>query len=158
MINNGNELIKLIDSLLTPHGFLKKKDTWYLNTGDCKCFFSFGKSDLGGGQYNHVFGAFLKELHVDLDDFPKFYKSDLKYDLYEFYGKKQVTEVFNLEKKAFVNDEREQLICKFMERAAIPFLKEVSTKEGILKALKDYPDLKFFCKVRLKEHFGIPIE
>jgi hypothetical protein len=158
MINNGNELIKLIDSLLTSHGFIKKKDTWYNNTKDCICFFSFGKSDLGGGQYNHVFGSFLKELHVDLDEFPKFNMNDLKYNLHEFYGKTAVTEVFNLENRAFVNDEREQLISKYMEQAAIPFLKKVSTKDGILKALKDHPDLKFFCKVRLKEHFGIPIE
>ena len=61
MLNNSKELYIFLDELFMPHGFFRKKDTYYFSSDECICFFSIGKSSLGG-HYDHVMGCFLKEL------------------------------------------------------------------------------------------------
>jgi hypothetical protein len=48
MISNEKELTEFIDSLLKPHGYTKKKDTWYARINECICFVAIVKSSYGG--------------------------------------------------------------------------------------------------------------
>jgi len=144
-------LHNLIDNLLTPHGYIKKKDTWYLHTEDCICYFTCGKSPYGGGEYGHAMGCFLKEIYEDKDEFPKFYKDNLRYSLSDLVNRNLVQKAFDLECKDFVNDERELFITVSIANHAVPFLKDVSTKEGILNAVKKYKGLNYHMDLKIKK-------
>jgi hypothetical protein len=43
MISKGKELYRFIDTIMIPHGYVRKKDTWYLHSEECICFLSVGK-------------------------------------------------------------------------------------------------------------------
>jgi hypothetical protein len=134
MINNGKELLNLLDGIYKSHGFIKKKDAWYLHTKECICFFSIGKSPFGG-HYDHVMGAFLKEIDdYGNDDFPKYNLCHLKYHLGEIVKVNQIKKVFDLENKSFTGDEREAEIIRIVSKYVIPFLIDVSTIKGIKSA------------------------
>lgn len=157
MINNGKELFNFIDSLLKPHGFVKEKETWYLFTNECVCFFSMEKSSYSG-RYGHVMGCFLNEISEGIEKFPKYYKNDLKSSLFNFVGKELSIKVFDLENGVYSNNERENIITELFETYIIPFLMDISSKEKIKNALTKHEHLKFYMKGRLKIALGIPIE
>jgi hypothetical protein len=154
MLNNTKELYSFLDKLFLAHGFCRKKDTYYFSTDECICFFSIGKSSLGG-HYDHVMGCFLKEIMIDKDDFPQYYKSHLKFSLRNLANRNTVKQVFDFENHSYKNDEREKIIKRFIEEKALPFLKDVSTKEGILKAVEKYKDLVHYVKGDLMTHLSI---
>jgi hypothetical protein len=155
MISNKKDFENIIDSLLKPHGFKKKGDTWYLETEDCICFFSFGKSDLG--KLEHVMGSFLKEMMNEKTSYPKYYNSHLKYSLNFFDDLNVDKTIFRIENKAY-DEVREERLKFLMDNYAIPFLKDVSTKGGIKKAINKYPKLKYWMFVPIKKALGIPVE
>jgi hypothetical protein len=151
MISNGKELFTFLDNLLKPHGFIKKKTTWYLNTPECICFFHIEKSSFGG-HYDHVMGCFLKEIHDEIDDFPKYFQNDLKYSLSDLADKDLVVEVLDFENKKFIQNEREDILKDLVENHAVPFLKDISSKEGIIDSIKKYKGLFNRTKGRLIEN------
>lgn len=155
MLNNTKELYIFLDKLFIPHGYCRKKDTYYFSTIDCICFFSIGKSSLGG-HYDHLMGCFLKELMIDKDNFPKYNMNHLKFSLRELANRKIVKEVFDFENYMYKNDEREKIIERLIEKKALPFLKEISTKSGILNAVNKYKDLKYRMKGELGTYLNIP--
>jgi hypothetical protein len=155
MINNGKELVTLIDKLLAPNGYIRKKDTWYLNTSECICFFHLAKSPFRG-YYEHVIGAFLKEIMEVPSDFPSFNKSHLKYAAGDIIDEKLVEESFDLENRNTGMD-REIKIEKIITDVVIPFVIDVSSKESIKNALKKYPELIYQTKVQLREHLKITV-
>lgn len=157
MIANGKDLYNLIDSLLKPKGFVRKKDTYYLHTSECLCFFSIGKSPFGG-HYDHVMGCFLREILKLKDEFPKYYKNHLKFNIADIASKEIVKRAFDLENKEFVKDEREIIIKDLIKNCVIPFLSDVSSVKGIMKALKKYKDLKYYVVSDLQDYLGITIE
>lgn len=154
MISNGKELYSFLDKLLKPHGFVKNKDTYYLDSKECICFLSIGKSPFGG-HYDHVLGGFVKEINEEKGNFPKFNKSHLKYSLRELANPDIVKEVFDLENNKFVNNERELIIEDLIVNYAIPFLKDISSKSGIKNALNKYENLQYSTTLKLKKHLGI---
>ncbi len=38
MLSNSIELYSFLDKLFTPRGYIRKKDTYYLNTPECIIF------------------------------------------------------------------------------------------------------------------------
>lgn len=157
MISNGKELYNFIDNLLKLYGYIRKKDTWYLHTIECICFFTLEKSPYGSGYYGHVMGCFLKEIYKEKEDFPKYYKNHLSYHISEIVGQELVKRAFCFENQ-FVDNEREVLIESLIQNCAIIFLKDVSTKEGIRNALNKYDKLQYNMKLTLKAALNIPIE
>lgn len=146
MIANGKALLSLIDNILKPLGYVKKKDTWYLHTEECILFFTIDKSPYGG-QYGEGFGCFLKELEITWNnkETPPYYKSHLRISLLFFVGNEIVYPLFDLENNSFTNDEREKAIVELVEKYAIPFLNGIQSKEGILETYKKDPGLKITC-------------
>jgi len=120
MLSNTKELYTFLGKLFIPHGFCRKKDTYYLSTDECICFFSIGKSSLGGN-YDHMMGCFLKELMIDKDDFPKYNMNHLKFSLRELANRKIVKQVFDFENHAYKNEEREKVIKDLIEKKTLPF-------------------------------------
>ena len=157
MIANGTDIYYLIDSILKPRGFVRKKDTYYLHTLECICFFSIGKSPFGG-HYDHVMGCFVKAIMKEKNEFPKYYKSHLKFNIADIAGKEVVKKVFDLENKEFVKDERERAIRNLIENYLIPFLDDISSVTKILKAIKKYGDLKYYVVSDLQDYLGITVE
>lgn len=145
MLNNEKELFILLDKLFIPSGFIRKKDTYYLITEVCICFFSIGKSSLGG-HFDHIMGCFLKEIMKEQDIFPKYNRSHLKFSLRELASKNLVKEVFDFENCKYFNNQRETIIKDLIEDKAIPFLKDISSKAGILDSVKKYKGLMSWIK------------
>jgi hypothetical protein len=154
MIANGKTLFDFIDNILNREGFTKKKDTWYKTTEECICFFSVGKSPYGG-YYDHVMGCFLKELNTSGREYPVYYKSDLKFGLDLLADKELVKRVLDLENNEFKENEREFLLKELMEMYLIPFLQDVSTKDGIKAAIKKYEDLIYYIKGDARKFLSI---
>jgi len=148
-------LYAFLDKIFNPNGFIRKKDTYYLQAEECICFFSIGKSQFGG-RYDHVMGCFLRELHPKEGDFPKFYKSDLKFSLRELSNKDKVKKIFDFENQDFSGSQRELIIEDLIINKAIPFLKDVSSIQGIKNSVKKYKDLRYSITGELMDALGIP--
>lgn len=150
MVANSKELRDIFDRKLCSHNFLKKKDTYYLETEECLCFFYLGKSKFGG-QYEDVFGCFSKEINQELKNFPPYYKCDLRFTLGLLLPKYKdaIKKVFDLENDTFSNNEREEYIERLLDEHAIPFIKLIGTKKGIIQAIKKHSKLKHYIEYDL---------
>ena len=158
MIVNQKQLFDLIDKILKPHNYIRKRETWYLHTPECICFFTISKS-LDGGSYGEAFGCFLKEVKVLTHnlEFPDYTKSHLRISISFFVDKEIVEKAFDLENHEFKNNEREEAIKHMIEQYVLPFLEGISSKEGLKKSIVKYPGLKNYMKLTLKEALQIPI-
>jgi len=154
MLANGAELYKFLDGLFYPHGFVRKKDTWYLNSNECIVFFHTSKSPFSG-HYDHVMGCFYKKVYTDSNNFPKYYKSNLKQGIDNFVEKKKVKMALDMEDNSFKGQEREELLKNLVEVYVIPFLIEISTEEGIRKAVEKKPTLKHYMDAETKDALSI---
>lgn len=156
MISNQKTLFDFIDNIMKPFGFIKKKDTWYQHTNECICFLCVGKSPYGG-YYGEVLGCFLKEINQEKEEYPKYYKCNLKYGISDIIENKDlIKKVFNLENNDFENENEREIILKdLFENYALPFLKDISTKEGIKIALKKYKGLIIWMDVEMKKALSI---
>jgi len=154
MISNRKKLYNFIDAILKPLGYRRKKDTWYLHTDDCICFLSICKSPFGG-YYEDVMGCFLKEIYDEQDEFPRYYKHNLVYGIDNVAGNEIVRRAFDLEKGEFINNEREEIIKDLIENYVVPFLKDVSTKAGIINAVKKYKGLNKRMDLKIKKALSV---
>jgi hypothetical protein len=157
MISTGKELYDLIDAILKPYDFKKKGYTWYLDTKECICFLTIIKSPFAG-RYEDVFGCFVKAINPKLDKYPKFNMNNLAYNLHEFIGKEQERKIFDLEDTSYKGAEREEEIKSIIETYIIPFLIELSTENGIKKALQKHKNLKYYLTAELQDHFQISVD
>lgn len=155
MISNGHELYKYVDAILLPLGYIRKKETYYLDRSECICIFVLTKEDFGG-YYGPMMGCFLKQLLKTGDKYPVYYKKHFHYDIALFTDRHFLHRVFDLENQEFKEQEREHFIKEILELYIIPFLEEVCSKEGILSAYQKYPDLYYYMKGALREALGIP--
>ena len=141
MVNNQKDLYEFIDKIMKPEGFIQKKDTWYMHSDECIVFLCVGKSPYGG-YYGEVAGCFLKEIYHDKDEYPKYYKCNFKCGVdIVYHDKELIKKVFDLENRSFTANEREIILKDLLESYALPFLKEISTKQGIKNATIKYKKL-----------------
>ena len=59
-ISSKRDLISVLGGLLVPHGFVRVKDDWYLDNGECIAVIGLGKS-FYGGQFSLGIDILLKE-------------------------------------------------------------------------------------------------
>ena len=112
-------------------------------------FFTLQKSPYGG-YYENLMGCFLKELNTTGKEYPAFNKNDLGYCIENFVDKELVRSVFDLKNCEFEEYQREFYINEFFELYVLPFLNDVSTKEGIKQAITKYEDLIYYVKGRTR--------
>ena len=137
--------------------YQKKKYLVY-NHSECICFFVVEKSDFGG-YFGNAFGCFVKGLPISSDkEYPEYYKSHLRIGLSFFVDKEIAHRAFDLEYQEFDKEQRESIIRSLITSHALPFLKEISTKQGIKNASDKYPKLKYSMYTSLREAIGIPVD
>jgi hypothetical protein len=144
MIVNGKEFIAYINSILCTHGFIKQKDNWYYITEECISIFHTSKS-IYPGKFDHTVACYYKKVTNPNEQFPVHYKANVRYST-KFITQNSVNsqlmeKAFNLLDTSFKDQEREELIRDMLENYIIPFLKLVSTGDGIKKATKKYKTL-----------------
>jgi hypothetical protein len=154
MLANGSALYKYLDPIFEAEGFQRKKDTWYWHTEECICFFLTKKSPYGS-QFDDVMGCFVKRVYGSDQEFPPFNKANLKFTLGDMKDQDWVKQTFDLSDTSFKKDERESRLRELMEKYAIPFLKGISTEEGIRKTVKKIKDLKYNLDGNTREMLGI---
>lgn len=155
MISNKKELYDCLDGIFCSLGYVRKRSTWYFLTEECICFFVIEKSDYSGS-FGDAFGCFVKELPISSDkEFPEYYKSHLRIGLSFFVDKETVDKIFDLENQEFKKDERETVIHDLVAKHALPFLRKISTKQGIRDVNEKYPQLKYYMYASLREAIGI---
>jgi len=157
MIANAKDLYRLIDKILIPRGYIRKKDTYYIRMPDCICFLAIVKSPFAG-RYDDLMGCILKDIYKEDRDYPKYYENDLKFGLGDLFDKDVVKKALDLENNEFGKDQREAVIRNLIEVYAIPFLEMIGTKKGITQAIKEFPDLQYFVSIDLKKALGLPYE
>jgi len=156
MISNEMELYHFLDNVFKGHGYVRKKDTYYIHSKECICFFHITKSSFGG-QYDHFMGCFLNEINKEKGNFPAYNKCHLRYSLRELADKELVKKAFDLENKEFSNHQREDVITGLINNLAVKFLEDVSTKDGIIKAINKYEDLIYRIKGDLFTHLKLSL-
>jgi hypothetical protein len=145
VIGNGKELRTFIDNLLKPHGFIRMKDTWYLNTDECICFLVVSKS-IYGGRFESGVGCFYKKVFKGEELYPVYYKSNLRYGIDDLVGghigDDIVKKAFSFRHQDFTGQQREEIVANLIENYVILFLLLITTGDGIKKAVKKYRSLK----------------
>lgn len=158
MIINGKDLMILVNSVLADIGYKKKKDIWYKDHTECLCYYTIGKS-FYGGQYGSAFGCFLKELYPPsffMVNSPEYALASLRVGFSFFINdKEQITKPFDLENSNFSGNERELEIKYLIQNYVIPFLDEISTKEGIKEIYTKNPRIIHYMDAKLKRALGI---
>jgi hypothetical protein len=154
MIVNGKALLELIDTILKKEGFIKRKHTWYKHTEECICFFTIDKSPYGG-YYDHATGFFIKELNASGQEYPVFYKCDLKIGLDQLTDRDLVKRAFDLENQEFASTEWEFILTELFELYVVPFLNDVSSKDGIRSAMNKHQDLIYYLNGDAREYLKL---
>jgi hypothetical protein len=158
MIVNGRQLTTFITSVLSPFGFVRNKDNWYFITDECICMFHCSKS-IFRGKYEPTLAGYYKKVCLPDEDFPVYYKANVRYATNDLTSKDPNSEVmekaFNLLDTQFKGLEREDLIRAMLEDHVVPFLKMISTGEGIKKASRKYKNLKYRIDIETREALSI---
>lgn len=155
MISNKKELYNYLDGIFCALGYVRKRNTWYFLTEECICFFVIEKSDYSGS-FGDAFGCFVKELPISSGkEFPEYYKSHLRISLSFFVDNEIAEKIFDLENQEFKNHERETVIHDLIVKHTLPFLKTISTKQGIKDVSEEYAQLKYYMYAALREAIGI---
>jgi|GEM_PF-2395637 len=156
MLRTGKEMYAFFDRILSPHGLVRYKDTWYQDTGECIVFFCVAKSR-GAGRYGDQMGCFLKRIMAEKREYPPYYQANIRHALNDVVDSQLVDRVFDLKNGEFKNEEREYLMKEFVELYVLPFLKDVSSGDEIRKAMEKYSGLTYSTDLALKSALGIPL-
>jgi len=159
MIIIAKDLYGFIDTIMKPHGFVRKKETYYLHTEDCICYLVVEKSPYSG-KYGLAMGCFYKKLLDATDKFPDYGRDNLRMSVSALADRDTVQRVFDLEDNEFIKSERETQIAYLIEKCFLPFLNEVNTKEGIVAAIKKYEGHRYqlMADLAVKRALGIPCD
>lgn len=155
MINSVKDFQDIVNSLLMPLGFVKKKNTWYFETDDCICFFYLGTSrSVGIGE---MMGCFLKEIMEVEEKFPLCSGAHLRYSLEYYENPEFDSTILRLDKPVF-DAVREDELKRAIVNFAIPFLDAISTREGITETAKKIPRLKHYMFGDFRKALGIKLD
>lgn len=148
--SNKRDIIKLLDALLTTHGFVRTKDDWYLDNQECVSVFGLGKS-FYGGQFSLSMGILLKELRPQLLPFPPYHLCHFRGFALEFLMPNQTVlkAALNLEND-ISNSERVNSISVSINKYALPFILPLNSKQVIAQKIKTDEDFEPYCNLELK--------
>ena len=148
-ISSKGDLIRVLDRLLVPHGFVRVKDDWYLDNGECIAVIGLGKS-FYGGQFSLGIDVLLKELRPDLLPFPPRHLCHFR-----GYGvdvlmpdRAHLKAALDLENDLMAT-ERFQTIKTGIDEA-VPFLMPLNSKQALAQAYHDHQDFECYCNLDLK--------
>ena len=129
------ELVKLIDNEMKRAGFKRKGKNWYLETDETVEVVNLQKSQWGNQYYVNL-GILLKAL--DQSNTPKEYQCHIRARLNDVadeaidWGK-----ILDLEDASVVEEQRATATSNALRDNALPFLRKMSTTNGIKHELSD---------------------
>lgn len=122
---NTKELEVVIDAVLVPAGFQKRRDTWYKLNDDTVCVVNLQKSQWGGRYYVNL-GVYLRSLGKAT--FPCEFECHLRTRLSGLSGneRSKIDAALDLERVEMPGGERERILRHAVADIAVPFLAERS--------------------------------
>ena len=149
-VTNKRELIRLLDILLLPAGFVRSKEDWYLDNRECVAVIGLGKS-LYGGQFGLGIDLLLKELRPELLPFPPCHLCHFRGLALEFLlpDGERLKAALNLEND-LSSAVREEVISNAITKYAVPFVLPLNSKQVLAQEIKTNEDFKPYCRLELK--------
>jgi len=129
MATNETELKRLLDIHLTFAGFKRKGNIWFVETSDCLAFLQLRQSTWGGGIYYLDIGLVLKGMYTT----PKMTSEHgiLAWEVkFLLPSEDMLRRATTLSDDSLTSTEKDAVIVDAL-RVAIPFIKRISTIEGI---------------------------
>lgn len=123
---NTKELEAVFDSVLTPAGFRRHKDTWYKTNEDTITLVNIQKSQWGGQYYVNL-AVYLRDLGKATS--PAEHQSHIRLRLASISGSDTpaVEEALDLERAPVPTEQRKSVLARVLSTVALPFLVERST-------------------------------
>ena len=148
-ISSKRDLISVLDGLLVPHGFVRVKDDWYLDNGECIAVIGLGKSSYGG-QFSLGIDILLKELRPELLPFPPRHLCHFR-----GYGvdvlmpnRGSLKAALDLENGLTVTERF--CVIETGINDAVPFLMPLDSKQALAQAYHVHQDFECYCNLELK--------
>jgi hypothetical protein len=155
MVLNRKELVKQIEHVLAPRGYLKRGPAWYRHFPETILVLDLQKSDYGGQFYINL-GVTLPELCES--EYPAENHCDVRMRLGgAFSDRPYVAKVFDLENATFGNNDREKAIQELIAYGA-DWLEKFSSKQAIVNQIKQSEDICCHTTLKLKRFLNLPIE
>lgn len=129
------DLIKLLDNIIKPYGFIKKGSDWYLSTNEIIKIITLQKSSYGNYYYLN-YGFQIKELS---EKHPDKHISHRLGSLNEIENER-IKILLNLEEDVPI-DIRQAELKFWIENKIIEELKNISTENDLMNYLKNMGDL-----------------
>jgi hypothetical protein len=149
-ISSKRDLIRVLDGLLVPHGYVRAKDDWYLDHCECIAVIGLGKS-FYGGQFSLGIDILLKELRPDLLPFPPRHLCHFRGYAVEFLMPDHgpLKAALDLE-NGLTATERFRTIETAVVDYAVPFLMPLHSKQALAQAYRARRNFKCYCQLDLK--------
>ena len=122
---NTEELAKVVNEVLVPAGFRRRKDTWYKANEDTIILLNLQKSQYGG-QYFINLAVYLR--HLGTASSPSENQSHIRVRLTAIAGSEALAigEALDLERPGVSTGQRRDTIVRALTTMALPFLAERS--------------------------------
>lgn len=153
-LSGKRDLVELLDFLLAPHGFERKKDDWYRDNGVCVSVIGLGKS-LYGGQFSIVLAFLLKAANPELLPFPPLHLCHFRKTL-EFVvpNPQEVKTALNLE-NPMGSSQRSSLLTQALTQVAVPMMLQLNSEWVIAQQIITNEDFEPYCDLRLKRALNL---
>ena len=148
-LSSKRDLIRLLDSILVPRGFVRNKDDWYLENGACISIIGLGKS-FYGGQFSISLAFLLKDVNPELLPFPPFHLCHFRKALeLVVTNPEELKATLNLE-HPMSTAQRTQFITLAVTESALPMILQFDSEQVIAHQIKTNDDIEPYCNLTLK--------
>jgi hypothetical protein len=148
-LSSKRDLIRLLDSLLVPHAFVRMKDDWYLDNQECVSVIGLSKS-LYGGQFYISIAFLLKELSPELLPCPPFHFCHFRQASQFIVPDQQVMKAALDLENDVASADRLRIITLIVTQFAMPLILRLSTKSVIASEYKTNENFAPYCNLDLK--------
>jgi hypothetical protein len=148
-LSNKKELIKVLDTLLLPDAFIRLKDDWYLDNGECVTVIGLGKS-FYGGQFSLSMALLLKRINPQLLPHPAFHLCHFRQG-FQFIvpDQRELKAALDLDNN-LPAAERIHTLTVAIRDSVLPFLLPLCTEPLLAQEIKSNKNFAPYCRLDLK--------
>lgn len=151
MIANTKDLETVIDGVLKPRGFLKRRSAWYRHHAEVISVLDLQKSRFGGQYYVNLAVA----LHgLNPGEYPPEERCHIRVRLEEIANREDVLQTFDLENRSLKSAERTQQICMLIETGA-DWLEKLTTVESVADQIRSDESLQNRSTLQLRRFLNL---
>ncbi|MEI7728028.1 MAG: DUF4304 domain-containing protein [Verrucomicrobiota bacterium] len=152
MITNQKKLEEIIDGVLKPFGFIKRRSAWYRHYPETVLVLDLQKSDYGGQYYVNL-AVSIRELNRQ--EYPREEHCHINIRLDRVAGDREtVHKVFDLENRTLTDDERRQHILEIIGKGS-QWLEALSTLRTITWQLSKNESLRNRTTIQARRFLNI---